>query len=130
MVEELRSRVEGAAVTRRLVECDKTGQVDARGLAAEPVKARLPKPDLIIFGRSPVVLVAAGKALTVERLDQPAEVDVNVSADRVDFSDLGIALAPEGLYRFRAGDVSRVVRIDGFAEPGASPAVGRLVILR
>jgi hypothetical protein len=127
VVEELRSRAEGA-VTRRLVDCDKTGQ-GTRGLVAEPATAHLPKPDLIVFGLSPVVLLAPGAVLAVERLDRPAKVAVP-SAERVDFAALGIALAADGLYRFRAGEVSRVVRVDGFAEAGAAPLVGRLVILR
>jgi hypothetical protein len=77
-----------------------------------------------------MVVLASGSALTVERLDAPAKVDLKPSADRVDFADLGIVFAAEGLYRFGAGEISRVIRIDELAEQGASPLVGRLVILR
>lgn len=138
-VEEQLSRVEGGRVVRRRVECDPVGltelttghKLTPRGLA-KIAPAALPVPTIVLFGRSPIVLLTErAETLVLDRLDTGApQIRVAASAANIDLADHGIALAPNGLYRASAGGAKTVFQIDGLAESGPSPVVGRLLPLR
>ena len=136
IVESQKSRVEGGALTRRRVECDAAGlsRMNSTGLAARggaSLTATLPEPDLHLYGRSPVIIALRPGTLLIERLDaSSAPVRVELPASRLDLSERNIALEAGGLYRFSNAETAIVVQIDGVAETGRAPVVGRLVIFR
>src|SRR5262249_12892830 len=93
--------------------------------------AALPEPDINLYGLSPIVISAQPGFLSIERLDLPAPpLRIELPKNGADLREKDVALAATGLYRFTFGEASIVVRIDGRAEPGRAPAVGRLVIFR
>src|SRR5712691_4883992 len=137
VVEPLKSRVEGGALTRRRVECDAAGlaRMNSAGLAARGGGAlagpALPEPDVNLYGLSPIVMAARPGLLVIERIDTAApQLKFSIAEKGVDLRHKDVALEPSGLYRFTFGQAAIVVRIDSLAEPGGAPAVGRLVIFR
>lgn len=123
------SEVIGGQVQRRRVECgtkDATAQTPA---AASLVNA---EPEIVLFGRSPVVLLpSASLTLTIERLDQASSpLQILIARDHVDLAEQNITLEPAAHYRARAGGHEVVFHVDVLAEPGPSPAIGRVLILR
>lgn len=137
VVEARRSRVEGGDVVRRQVECDPSGL--AKLVSMGPLRQRaivpvpgdeLPEPDVVLFGRSPVVLSGgADQVLIIERLDVPdPPLQLQIATGRIDFLDRKIELEPKGLYRFATNGASIVAQIDELAEAGPSPVVGRLLV--
>jgi hypothetical protein len=134
-VEPLQSRVEGGVLARRRVECDAAGLARmAEGFSARGggslAGAALPEPDVTLYGRSPIVISAQRGTLAIERLDEAAPALKFELEKGVDLREKGVALAARALYRFSVGQAAIVVAIDALAEPGAAPAVGRLVIFR
>jgi hypothetical protein len=137
VVEARRSRVEGGDVVRRRVECDpsglaklvSTGSFQQRAIVPIPGD-ELPEPDVVLFGRSPVVLSGgADRVLIIERLDVPdPPLQLEIATGRIDFLDRKIELEPRGLYRFATNGASIVAQIDELAEAGPSPIVGRLLV--
>jgi hypothetical protein len=92
------------------------------------------KIQLTLFGTSPMFDVANSDSLTVERIDLPGErlvmklkQDQLVRGKFVDFAEAGISLVPGGVYRSRLKVGEVVFRIDTTAQPGRTPAIGRLV---
>jgi hypothetical protein len=137
VVEPLRSRVEGGALTRRRVECDVAGlaRMTSAGLVARGggslAGPELPEPDVNLYGLSPIVIAAKPGLLVIERIDIAApQLKFALSAQGVDLREKDLALERAGLYRFTFGAAAIIVRIDSLAEPGPAPAVGRLVIFR
>ena len=136
IVEQQKSLVYGGELSRRRVECDAAGlsrmtsEASARG-GTSLVAAALPEPDLILHGRSPIVVAARSGTLLIERLDAAsALVRIDLSAMRFDLSEKNVALETNGLYRLSHGNSAIVVRVDALAEAGRAPAAGRLVIFR
>src|SRR6516165_7260763 len=87
-----------------------------------------------LFGRSPVVEVAAPGSLSIERIDRDGERFVlNVAADQLvhgrfyDFAKWGRKLTAGGVYRMSEGGHDLVFKIDPHARPGNTPVVGRLL---
>jgi hypothetical protein len=137
VVEQLKSLVAGGALTRRRVECDAAGlaQMNSAGLVARGGNSvagpALPEPDVNLYGLSPIVVSRESGPLLIERLDATAApLRLEVAESKIDLHEKNIALLANGLYRFTRGTAAIVVRIDGLAEPGRAPAVGRLVIFR
>jgi hypothetical protein len=137
VVEPLKSLVEGGALVRRRVECDAAGlaQMNSAGLSARGggslAGPALPEPDVNLYGLSPIVISREPGLLLIERLDEAAApFRIELAESKIDLSEKNIALAASGLYRFTRGATAVVVRIDGLAEAGRAPAVGRLVIFR
>jgi hypothetical protein len=137
VVEPLKSLVEGGALTRRRVECDAAGlaQMNSAGLVARGGNSvagpALPEPDVNLYGLSPIVISSEPGSLLIERLDATAApLRLELAESKIDLHEKNIALLANGLYRFSRGSTAFVVRIDGLAEPGRAPAVGRLVIFR
>jgi hypothetical protein len=137
VVEPLKSLVEGGALMRRRVECDAAGlaQMNSAGLVARGGNSvagpALPEPDVNLYGLSPIVISSEPGSLLIERLDATAApLRLELAESKIDLHEKNIALLANGLYRFSRGSTAFVVRIDGLAEPGRAPAVGRLVIFR
>ena len=133
------SRVDGGTLIRRRVECDPTGNLEmvtgrasGRRKSAESGASSSSEPDIVLFGRSPIVLFPGpGQTLVIERLDSTATpVRNEATEDRLDLADHGVVLATNGLYRAAAGGAVVVFRIDRLAESGRTPAAGRLLVLR
>ena len=107
------SEAEGSKIVRSKVACD-AGKM--------------------LFGRSPVVEVAAPGSLSIERIDRDGERFVlNVAADQLvhgrfyDFAKWGRKLTAGGVYRMSEGGHDVVFKIDPHARPGNTPIVGRLL---
>ncbi len=142
LIGRLRSEVKHGSVTRKQVDCAGGGirLSDDQGVTSGVVVFRkppgttstMPKAQITLHGTSPMISLVTGKAGTVviERLDKSEERHALVAKDsHLDLAEIGISLAPGGLYRAVAGKSQVVFRIDPFAEPGATPIIGRLLSL-
>jgi hypothetical protein len=91
------------------------------------------KPQLTLYGASPLVEAKGRGTLLVERLDLTGErlqIELNGSQLKgkfYDFASANRALAPGGIYAAEFGSSQVVFRIDSQAKPGATPIVGRLL---
>lgn len=91
------------------------------------------KPQLTLYGASPLVQATGRGTLVVERLDvsgerQQIELDGKQSKGKFyDFAAAKKALSPGGVYsaKFRSSRI--VFQVDAQARPGATPMLGRLV---
>jgi hypothetical protein len=91
------------------------------------------KPQLTLYGASPLVQATGRGTLLIERLDvsgerQQIELDGKQSKGKFyDFAAANKALSPGGIYsaKFRSSQI--VFQVDAQARPGATPIVGRLV---
>jgi hypothetical protein len=113
---------------------------DTSGVAAtllrSATEAKLPEPQLTLYGASPLVEAKGRGTLTVRRLDlagerhQIALGGTQLKGRFVDFAGENVALVPGGLYAasFKSSEV--VFRVDAQAKPGATPIVGRLLRLQ
>ena len=112
---------------------------DTSGVAAtllrSATEAKLPEPQLTLYGASPLVEAKGRGTLTIRRLDvagerhQIALGGTQLKGKFVDFAGENVALVPGGLYAasFKSSEI--VFRIDAQAKPGATPIVGRLLRL-
>ena len=139
------SRVEGGTVARAKVECDggkmllTSAQASASGVMAFRGFApgdKLPKPQLTIYGVSPVFELRHPGRLYVQRLDKSSgEIELAVKASDLvagrflDFARINKHLEPGGLYRIATDDGNVVIKVDPKAKRGESAVVGRLVRL-
>jgi hypothetical protein len=93
----------------------------------------LPKPQLTLYGTSPLVQAKGRGTLVMERLDVTGErqqIDLDGKQLRgrfFDFASANRALAPGGVYAATFGASKIVFRVDPWAHPGATPIVGRLL---
>jgi hypothetical protein len=93
------------------------------------------KPQLTLYGTSPVVEAKGRGTLVVERLDIKGErqqIVLDGSQPKgkfYDFAGANRALAPGGIYSATFGAARIVFQIDAQAKPGATPVVGRLIRL-
>jgi hypothetical protein len=93
------------------------------------------KPQLTLYGTSPVVEAKGRGTLVVERLDVKGErqqIELNGSQAKgkfYDFASTNRALEPGGIYSASFGSATIVFRIDPQAKPGTTPIVGRLIRL-
>ena len=126
------------------VDCDSShSQLLDRsvGESAATVVRSLPgkpsnSPRLTLYGASPMVATTGRGKLVIERLDVSGErYDIDLtptSAVRGKFYDLaktGTSLKPGGTYAASLGSQRAVFLVDRYAEPGATPVIGRLVRL-
>ena len=112
---------------------------DTSGVAAtllrSATEAKLPEPQLTLYGASPLVEAKGRGTLTIRRLDvagerhQIALGGTQLKGKFGDFAGENVALVPGGLYAasFKSSEI--VFRIDAQAKPGATPIVGRLLRL-
>jgi hypothetical protein len=91
------------------------------------------KPQLTLYGASPLVEVKGRGTLLVERLDVTGErqqIELNGSQLKgkfFDFATANRALSPGGTYAAKFGSSQVLFRVDSQAKPGATPIVGRLL---
>ena len=92
-------------------------------------------PQLTLYGASPLVQATGHGTLVIERLDERGErlrVDLNGKQFKDKFYDFDAhkqALSPGGIYlaKFRSSRI--VFEIDAHARAGATPIVGRLLVM-
>jgi hypothetical protein len=135
------SMVHLASVKDEKTECDashahattqETSEVAAT-VVRSIAKIDIAKPQLTLYGASPLVQVTGRGTLLVERLDVPGErqqIDLDGKQTKGKFYDFAVAnkaLSPGGIYsaKFRSSRI--VFQIDARARPGMTPIVGRLV---
>ena len=110
---------------------------DTSGVAATLLRSatetKLPEPQLILYGASPLVEAKGRGTLTVRRLDlagerhQIALGGTQLKGKFLDFAGENVALVPGGLYAASFKSQEIVFRVDAQAKPGATPIVGRLL---
>ena len=141
------SEVQSGKVSRGKVACDggqlqlSTAQAEAsavvvfRGTSSSDSK-KLPPPSHTLYGSSPLIELAGGGHLVIERLDKPeAPIALDLTAanmvrDRFyDCARHGVTLAPGGLYKAEVQERVVVFALSAAAEPGATAPVGRLLKL-
>ena len=133
-----------ANVQREKTDCDPkqslaTAQASS-GVAAtvlrsvdQSKRAPLPKPQLILYGASPLVEAKGRGTLVVRRLDLVGErqqIDLGGTQFKgrfFDFANENAALVPGGLYAATFKSSQVVFQVDPKALPGATPIVGRLL---
>jgi hypothetical protein len=142
------SRVQGGNVNREKVACDAgrmqlTAQTASKGGAMVFREAPSPtrpsplslRPQFILYGTAPVVMMATGSPVQIERLDRPGE-RFQISADFAprgslyDFADHNQSLAAGGVYRATQGATRVTFQVSFDAKPGKTPLLGRLVQLK
>ena len=96
-----------------------------------------PSPRLALYGLSPIFETTGRGKLTVERLDlkgERYEIDLGASSlvrqKFYDFAKVGRSLKPGGIYAASLGSQRIVFSIDGRAEAGSTPIIGRMVRLQ
>jgi hypothetical protein len=96
-------------------------------------KSDTAKPQLTLYGASPLVQATGRGTLLVERLDvsgerQQIELDGKQAKGKFyDFAAANKSLSPGGIYSAKFKSSQIVFHVDAQARPGATPIVGRLV---
>jgi hypothetical protein len=136
------SLVHLASVTDEKTECDashahatnrETSEVAATVVRSLGKNDNAIKPQLTLYGASPLVQATGRGTLLIERLDVSGErqqIDLDGKQAKgkfYDFAAVNKALSPGGIYsaKFRSSQI--VFQIDAHAKPGTTPIVGRLV---
>ena len=136
------SLVHLASVKDEKSECDashahattkETSEVAATVVRSIGKTDTAPKPQLTLYGASPLVQASGRGTLLVERLDvsgerQQIELDGKQAKGKFyDFAAANKALSPGGIYSAKFKSSQIVFQIDPQARPGTTPMVGRLV---
>lgn len=134
-----KSAVEGGDRKAKEIDCDGGRVLRSSGASSDVAGAvfrkgnteipPLPKPDLTLFGVSPLIrLSAPAQKIQIQRLDKKGEdeIGVPVSGLLVDTAKAGVELEPGGLYAISSGDTAYIIKISPLAEPDA-PVLSRLV---
>lgn len=140
LIQDGSSVVTGGAVERTVLKCEadkmllsqrqgeQTAGVVERGITIGA--SNLPK----IYGASPVLVAPLGRPIVLQRMGESSATE-QLSAQRIggrliyDFAREGRALVAGGAYRATAGDRKVLFRIDPAAGAGATPLLGRLVLI-
>jgi hypothetical protein len=91
------------------------------------------KPQLTLYGASPLVQATGRGTLLIERLDVPGErqqIDLDGKQAKgkfYDFAGANKALSPGGIYSAKFKSSRIVFQVDAQARTGATPIIGRLV---
>jgi hypothetical protein len=137
------STVDGGTITREKVACD-GGKMELAAAQSKQGAAMVfrgtghtppPKPQFTIYARSPVIELAGGGTLSLERVDRPGEkkLDLSITEDELahgkfyDLAKAGTELQPGGVYRAKAGNQQVVFQVDAGAKADVGPLAGRLV---
>ena len=136
------SAVEGGTVEREKVTCD-GGKMELAAAQSRQSAAMVfrgtghtppPKPQFAIYARSPIIELAGGGAVSLERVDKSGEkIDLSIgTADLAhgrfyDMAKAGKALQPGGVYRAKAGNQQVVFQVDAAAKSDGGPIASRLV---
>jgi hypothetical protein len=93
-----------------------------------------PKPQFVIYARSPMIELAGGGTVSLERVDKPGEkFDMPIGpTDLVhhqfyDMARVGKELAAGGVYRAKTGNQQVVFQVDPAAKTDGGPVASRLV---
>ena len=136
------SLVHLASVKNEKTECDashahattrETSEVAATIVRSIGANHAVPKPQLILYGASPLVQASGRGTLIVERLDLSGErqqIDLDGKQAKgkfYDFATANKALSPGGIYSAKFKSAQIVFQVDPHARPGATAVVGRLV---
>jgi hypothetical protein len=137
------STIENGAVQRSVVGCDanhielsagEANQSAATVFRSLQPSERAKRPQLTLYGRSPLVETNGPGMLVIERLDKTGEPqEIAVSAKSLergrfyDFAKTRVILAPGATYLATFGKRSVVFKIDRQAKSGATPIIGRLL---
>ena len=136
------SLVQFADVKRERVDCDssrshettrETSEVAATVLRTLGSSASAIKPQLTLYGASPLVEARGRGTLLIERVDLTGErqqIDLNgnqLKGKFFDFAGANRTLTPGGTYLATFGNSKVVFRIDSLAKPGQTPIIGRLL---
>lgn len=132
------SLVHLASVKDEKTECDASHAhattKETSEVAATVVRSYAPiKPQLTLYGASPLVQATGRGTLLVERLDvtgerRQIELDGKQSKGKFyDFAAANQALSPGGVYSVKFKSSQIVFKVDAQAKPGPTPIVGRLV---
>jgi hypothetical protein len=139
------SSVAGGNVRKEKVPCDAgqvelaEGQANNSGVVAFRGTSDVRKdggdaarPDLTLYGASPLVRSTVAGVLVIDRVDRPGTpVEIAIQDGANDMAERDIALEPGGVYRarLRAGGAQRelIFDVDAFAEPGDQPKLSRLI---
>jgi hypothetical protein len=142
------SEVQLGGVERHKVDCDGgklmlTAQLasQAAGMVFRDLRSgqrtSAPKPQITLYGLSPVIEIKGGGMLVIERVDQPGERhELAIASQQLlngafyDLAQIGTALVAGGIYRAKVNGRQLVFKIDPDAKQGASPVVGRLLRLQ
>lgn len=137
-----RSDVRNGEVKRETIACDAgrlrlspqqaaaSGVMVFRGLKKEEAR-----PEITIYGRSPVVHGVGAGPIVIQRTDKPADaVAVNVTAamlrkGAIDLARVGVRLEPGGVYTLKAAERSIAFRVAPDARAEGGPILGRLLRL-
>jgi hypothetical protein len=139
------SDVQGGRVARSKVACDagkmvlegnQPGQFAGRIFRSAAAGKSAVEPQLVLYGRSPLLELKAPGTLLIERLDQSSErYLVDVTSEHLlhgkfyDFAKWGRHLAAGGRYRISLDGQEVVFKVDPSAKPGNTPILGRLLRL-
>jgi hypothetical protein len=127
------SVVAGGEVKRQKVECDggRMRLTPAQaGQSGVMVFRRPPTPELTLYGLSPVIDLAGGGRLVIERIDKPGErQEIDIKAAIYDFTKEGRKLTAGGTYRAKTTSAELIFKVDAKARPGRGPIIGRLLKL-
>ena len=136
------SNVSKGQLLREDVECDggnaklsgqqaaTSGALAFRGTKKSKIGVR--KPDLTIFGASPVIRLQQSNAnITIERMDQQSKPYVyQLKGKHIDLADKNISLSLGGVYRVAIdGGNSKTFKVDKYAKMGKISIVSRLIDL-
>ena len=142
------SDIQGGTAERVKVACEaakmqltaelasKSGAMVFRDAPQRGTPTRPPKPNFTLYGQSPLVEVAKGSTVVIERVDQPGErYEITDRGPLVrgafyDFAQDNKALAPSGIYTATSGSVKVTFQVDPNAQPGRAPVAGRLIRLQ
>jgi hypothetical protein len=138
VVGEEQSKVYAGTIERSKVDCDngqmQLGEREAKQSAGTVFRGVPSRPELTVYGLSPIFEIKHRGLLVLERLDEPGErYEVAVGGDALvrgrfyDLAKTGRALTANGLYAAQLAGQKVVFKVDPQAKPGAAPIVGRLV---
>jgi hypothetical protein len=136
------SIVDGGAIEREKVACD-GGKMELAAAQSKQSAAMVfrgtghtppPKPQFMIYARSPMIELAGGGTVLLERLDKPGEkFDLLIGpTDLVhhqfyDLATTGKELQAGGVYRAKTGNQQVVFQVDSAAKTDGGPVASRLV---
>jgi hypothetical protein len=141
------SEVQLGRVERHKVDCDGGKLMLTAQLASQSAgmvfrdlpsgrQTSAPKPQITLYGLSPVIEIKGGGMLVIERVDQPGERHEFAIASQqlvngvfYDLARVGTALVAGGIYRATVNGRQLIFKVDPDAKPGTSPVVGRLLRL-
>jgi hypothetical protein len=136
------SLVHLASVKDEKTECDashahatgrETSEVAATVVRSVAKNDTAIKPQLTLYGASPLVQATGSGTLLIERLDVSGErQQINLDGKQAkgkfyDFAVVNKALSPGGIYSAKFKSSHIIFQVDAHARAGTTPIVGRLV---